>query len=99
MASSQIEKVKRRRRDYPETLVEIRKDEYIGFSVDSIVDCNDVFTKRIKHLAEKLENGDLKMKAEMETSLVEKLRKAVIRSPLVISNIKERLAPEQEGHP
>ena len=42
-SSSKIEKVKARRKNLPQTIVEISAAEYCGFSKDSIIDCNRVF--------------------------------------------------------
>lgn len=92
-ASSRIQETKKRaqRRSLPEaTLVEIRKDEYPDFTTDSIVDCNYVLHRSIEHLVNKLKQGDLKLKTVMESSLVEKLRKAVLDSPVIKENIKKK---------
>jgi hypothetical protein len=90
-ASSQIEKVKWRRRGLTGTVVEIRNVEYVDFTVDSIVDCNTVFVKGVDELISKLEMGNLKAKSCMDTTLVEKLRKAVLKSPLVEKSVKNIL--------
>jgi len=92
-ASSQIQKVKRRRRNLPGTIVEIERREYIDFTKDSIIDCNDVLTKKVEHLVSKLREGKLRMKTEMDMALVEKLRKAVIQSPVVEEDIKKIITP------
>lgn len=91
-SSSQIEKVKRRRRFLPpETLVEIKESQYIGFTKDSIVDCNNVLPKTIEQLIQKLEQNELKLKMEIDICLVEKLRNAVNASPLIDKDIKKLL--------
>ena len=89
-SSSQIEKVKNRRRYLPtKTLVEIDPSQYSAFTKNSIIDCNQVFEKSIDEIVQKLEQGLLKMKAEMDISLVEKLRNAVLESPLIEQRIKK----------
>lgn len=88
-ASSQIEKVRRHRRTCPsETLVEIAPNKYPDFRVNSLIDCNFVIVKSIDQLIEKLSLGTLKMKTEMDVSLVKRLRNGVISSPLVERRIK-----------
>jgi len=88
-SSSQIAKVKNRRRHLPpETLVEIDPSQYSAFTKNSIIDCNQVFEKSIDEIIQKLEQSVLKMKTEMDISLVEKLRKAVLESPLIEQRIK-----------
>lgn len=91
-SSSQIDKVKRRTRHLPSTAVEVRKAEYTGFMVDSIVDCNWVFARKTEELVQKLTNGKLKVMPEMDIAIVDKLRKAVMRSPKVEADKKRLVA-------
>lgn len=90
-SSSQIKITKYRRRYLKETLVEITKEQYEGFTRDSIVDCNDVFDKTIDQIILKLKKGELKPKREMDISIVEKLRNAVCKSPSVDPDIIDML--------
>lgn len=92
-SSSKIENVKRRNRDsLPETLVEVGQAQYSDFSRDSIFDCNNsVYPESIGGLIERLSNNTLKLKSEMDISLVEQLRKGVIASPQISITIKEQL--------
>ncbi|MBE9580123.1 MAG: hypothetical protein IMF18_00705 [Proteobacteria bacterium] len=92
-SSSQIEKVKRRTRDWPETTVEIKKTEYAGFTVDSIVNCNWAFSRKTDYLVQKLTDGELRMMPEMDIVIVEKLRKAIMRSPKVEAGKKRLVSP------
>lgn len=88
-ASSQIKKVKDRRKTCPpETLVEISPTQYSGFPKHSIIDCNDYREKQIDHIVEKLEKGNLKLKPEMDEALIKILREGVIASPLIPMRIK-----------
>lgn len=90
-ASSRIMKVKQIRRHLPKTLVEIKKRDYPDFTKDSIVDCNYVLSKTIDDIVEKLSAGNLKLKCEMDISIVENLREAVINSPVPDPEIIEML--------
>ena len=91
-SSSQIDKVKKRNKYNPaETLVEIRQEEYSDFTCDSILDCNTVFEKSIDSLAGLLETNRLKIKTEMDITIVEKLRKGAIASRSVSTKIKQQL--------
>ena len=90
-ASSRIMKVKQIRRHLPKTLVEIKERDYPDFTKDSIVDCNYVLSKTIDDIVEKLSAGNLKLKREMDISIVENLREAVINSPVVDPEIIEML--------
>lgn len=89
--SSKIKKIKRWRKNLKGTLVEIKKDEYSDFTRDSIVDCNTIFEKTVENIIQKLEKNELKQNKEMDLSTVEKIKQAVIISPLVDNRIKELL--------
>ncbi|MDO9547352.1 MAG: hypothetical protein Q7J65_00080 [Candidatus Marinimicrobia bacterium] len=93
-SSSQIEKVKRRRSGLPGTCIEIVMSDYKDFTVDSIVDCNNVFKRSINHLVNKLTSGDLKIKSEMNFAIVQRLRSAVLNSTLVSREDKQMLIVE-----
>src|SRR4051794_14673110 len=54
VVTSQVEKVKRWRRDLPGTVVEIGPSDYPELSVPSIVDCNSVFRRSLRELVEKM---------------------------------------------
>ncbi len=73
------------------TLVEIKKRDYPGFSTDSIVDCNNVFPRTFEELVDKLKDGDLKIKPEMDISIIEEIREAVLRSCVVEPEIIDML--------
>jgi hypothetical protein len=89
---SQIYKVKQRNRhNPPETLVEISKRQYPDFTSDSIVNCNDVFIESIDKLVERLSNKKLKLKTEMDLTLVGQLRKGVLASRQVALTVKQQL--------
>ena len=91
-ASSRIDKVKLRRRKLPkDTLILIKPSQYPIFKVDSIFDCNYVIEQTIDKLVQRLSNGELLLKTEMEIGLVEILRRGVQLSPLVSDRIKEQL--------
>jgi hypothetical protein len=90
-ASSNIERVKRRWKNFPDTVVEIKKGEYSDFTRDSIIDCNSVHEYSINQLIQKISGGKLKLKTEMHIAFVNKLRKAVMRSPTVVTRLKKLL--------
>lgn len=94
--SSQVEKVRRRRRGLPPgTLVEINRDEYLDFTLDSIVDCNTVIRKNIEELIQKFSQGKLKIRTNMPVEILGKLRNAVHLSPMVSEEDKEVLTKVQ----
>lgn len=90
-STSQIEKAIERRRNIANTLVKIGKTEYPTFTTESIVDCNNVFKKTVEEIITRLQSKKLKLKPEMPIEIVNKLRKAVIASPVVENLIKKML--------
>lgn len=88
-ASSKITKVKSHWRTCPdETFVVISPQQYSGFKVTSILNCNYAIEQSMDQLVERLSNERLKLKPEMSIELVEQLRQGVIISPTVSGRIK-----------
>ena len=88
-ASSKIDKVKVRRVAFPSnTLVEISPTQYCDFKVDSIIDCNYVLEKNIEQLVEKLSDGKLALKSEMDIEIIDQLREGVLHSSVIEKRIK-----------
>ncbi len=91
-ASSQIDKVRQRRKTCPEeTLVYIDPTRYSDFSGDSIVDCNSIHEKTVEQLVDKLARDELRLKSEMDVSLIEQFRQGVLTSHLIEHRIKKSL--------
>jgi len=90
VASSQIEKVRRRNNHLPqETLVRINPDQYADFTVPSIVNGNQVYQRTIGELEIKMKRGELEIKAEMDMALIKRIRTAVNLSPMVEEEVKD----------
>ena len=81
------------RRSYcsPETLVLITPDEYDEFSETSIFDCNRTINRTIDEIMKKYSDGKLKIKTEMNSALVDRLKQAVIASNQIEPRIKALL--------
>lgn len=92
-ASSQIDKVKHRRRNCPaSTLVEVTPAEYSSFTEPlTMIDCNSIHEYTIDDLVSRRERSELRFKPEMSAELVDSLRRAVIASPVVTGKIKAML--------
>lgn len=90
-STSQVEKAIKRRRHSPNTLVKIDNTEYAIFTKESVVDCNSVMKKTIEEIVDLLKSNKLSYKPEMPIGIIEKLREAVIASPIVENYIKEML--------
>jgi hypothetical protein len=91
-SSSKITKVIRRRKHLSsKTLVEINASEYESFTVDSIVDCNVCYLKSPEEIMNKTTDGKISLKAEMDIKIIEKLREALLLSPLIEKSLKNIL--------
>lgn len=93
-SSSQCEAVKWRRRECPETVVDISPSEYVRFTKDSVVDCNNPFPRTVAELVRKYEDGLLKPMPTMPMEIVQKLRTAMINSVLVAEELKDMIREE-----
>jgi hypothetical protein len=85
VASSQIDKVRRRSSHLPSgTLVIIRDTQYPDFTEPrSIIDGNYVHRWSIDELMRKADRGELTIKADMDIALIKKIRTAVKLSPMI----------------
>jgi hypothetical protein len=91
-ASSKIGRVKLFRHNCPaETVIIITPEQYSGFSVNSIFDCNHIFRKSLYIIMKKYNNNELLVKPEMDLKLVDILRKGVIASNNIEPRIKSML--------
>jgi hypothetical protein len=85
-------KVRQRYLNCPEkTLVEVTPAQYPGFSLTSIINCNNVIAETIDSLINRLANKELVMKMEMDIRLVEQFREGVLASPEITGKIKAQL--------
>lgn len=91
VASSQVENVHGRNSHLPaETMVIIKNTEYVDFTKDrSIIDCNMVFQRSISELELMNKVGKLEIKADLDISLIKKLRVAVRLSKKVEEEVKD----------
>ena len=100
-ASSQVEKRKQvaKRLGFPdETLIVISPSEYALFSKETVIDCNRAFEKTPQSLIDKLEQGKLKVCAElMPDDIVKRLVNGVLTSTQIAEKIQKLLSPEIEN--
>jgi hypothetical protein len=91
VATSKVESARHRRRLIPGTVIEISPAEYGEFSVLSAFDCNELFERSIQELAELMSRGQVRYHADLPSALFEKLKTAVLLSPIVEDELKESL--------
>ena len=94
-ASSQVEKVKRRRHCPTSSLVEMAPSDYPSFTKQTIIDCNEVHEHTVDDLVSMRAKFDLRIRPEMSADIVNTLRQAVCSSPLVTGKIKKILAASE----
>jgi len=97
VASSQIETVKRRRAKEPEsTVVEVSQSTFGDFSKDSIIDCNQVFTKTLQDLCGQWQRKEIIPKNDIPHEILRALQKGVLDSRLVSPSDKEKIKAKSE---
>jgi hypothetical protein len=92
-ASSKIdETLARRPYCSKNTFVIITPEQYDKFTSKSIFDCNRVLRKNISQIIHKYNDGELSIETEMDTGIVDSLRKAVLASNQIPPRIKSMLS-------
>lgn len=95
MSSSQIDSVKRRRvKEPPSTVVEINQVDYADFTKDSVVDCNNVFSKSLLELCEQYQKKGIVSKSDIPPSILAKLTQGVLDSRIVSEVDKRKIRAE-----
>jgi hypothetical protein len=95
VASSQIDKVKRRRaKESDTTVVEVSSTQYDDFTKDSIIDCNQVFTKTLQDLCEQWSRKEIIPKKDIPPELLKNLQQGVLQSRLVSAADKNKIVPQ-----
>lgn len=93
VASSQIDKVKRRCAKEPSsTVVEIKEMDYVDFTKDSIIDCNRVFTKSLADLCSQWQRKEIVPKQDMPKAILEQLKQGILDSRLVSEVDKRKIS-------
>lgn len=96
-SSSRVDKVRRRTSPCKGTIVEVGKEEYTCFTEDiSAFNCNDIVCRTIDEIVSKLKNNELKLKPDMPVDIVNKLRVAVLSSPVIARKYKNMIILTQK---
>lgn len=92
IASSQIDSVKRRRAREPvSTVVEVSSADYSGFTKNSVIDCNNVFTKSLLELCDLWRRKQIVHKPDFPGAILARLIQGVLDSRIVSEADKRRL--------
>jgi hypothetical protein len=93
VVTSKVAEVKRRRRDIPETLVEISPQAFGVLKKLSIVDCNDLKQIRLVEFNARFARREIEyFNKDLPAALCRALRKAIQASPIVPDEIKALVA-------
>ena len=93
VVTSKVAEVKRRRRNLPETVVQISPRDFDVFKKLSIVDCNDLKQVRLAEFNARFVRNDIRyFDKDLPAPLRNALRKAIHASPLVADEIKTLVA-------
>jgi len=91
IVTSNIADVRTRNRTRMETVVEITPSEYSEFTRLSAVDCNVVLEKPLAELAGMVRRKEVRYHRDLPPNILEKIRAAVLASPLVADELKDML--------
>ena len=99
MASSQIESVKRRRTKEPaSTVVEIAEADYADFTKNSVIDCNNVFTKSLLELCEQWRKKEIVPKLDIPGEILARLTQGALDSRIVSETDKQKIRSAEIPH-
>ena len=91
--SSKVAEVKARRKDFPETIVEIAPQKFDVLKKVSIVDCNDLKQVRLAEFNARFVRKEIEyFDKDLPAVLRNALRKAIHTSPIVPDEIKALIA-------
>jgi hypothetical protein len=77
-------------------VVEIESNEYVEFTKDSVIDCNQVFTKSLQDLCSQWTRKEIVPKQDLPADLLDAVRQGVLASRLVSAADKEKIQPSEE---
>lgn len=93
VVTSKVAEVKQRRRNLPETVVQISPRDFDIFKKLSIVDCNDLKQVRLAEFNARFVRNDIRcFDKDLPAPLRNALRRAIHASPLVPDEIKALVA-------
>ena len=89
IVTSNIEAVRRRNRERPETFIEISSADYDELKVNSAIDCNVVIEKPLSELVGMVQRKEVRYHRDLPVQIFAKLKAAVLASSVVAPEIKE----------
>lgn len=97
VGSSKIDKIRRRRAGLPaETLVLVKPADYPDFTLETLIDCNQVFELPREELIAKYNERRIKSFRDLPTEILKLICQGVRLSPRVDETRKRLLPPEPQ---
>jgi hypothetical protein len=87
--TSQIDKVRLRNRERPETVVEFGPSDYSPLTLPSAIDANVIFRRTPGELADLMQRKAVRYHPDLPPALLEKIRAAILASPIVEDEDKD----------
>ena len=95
VASSQVEKIRARRRTMPEgTLVPVDPANYAPFDKPTLIDCNQVFELSMGELVAKFTSRELGHHPDLPSDIVARIQAGILASPRVDVAYKKIISPD-----
>ena len=89
--TSQIDKVKIRNRERPDTVVEFGPSEYSPLTRQTAIDCNVVLRRSLGEMADLVRQKTAKYHPDLSPEMLNRIRAAVLCSPVIEDEDKERI--------
>ena len=89
--TSQIEKVRLRNRERPESVVEFGPDDYAPLSCPTAIDGNVIHRRTLAEMAGLVRRKELRYHPDIPSQLFARIRAAVLASPVIEDEDKDRI--------
>lgn len=89
--TSQIDKVRMRNRERPDTVVEFGVSDYSVLDRPTAVDGNVIFKRSLGEMADLVRQKSLRYHPDLPLELMNRIRAAVLSSPVIEDEDKERI--------
>ena len=91
IVTSQVEAVRTRNRERPQTFIEISPADYAELKVNSAIDCNVVIEKSLSELAGMVQRKEVHYHCDLPANIFGLLKTAILASPAVPDELQQML--------
>ena len=93
--TSQVDKVKHRNRERPDTVVEFGPADYATLDKPTTVDGNVIVRRSLTEMADLVQRKEMCYHPDLPEALLERIREAILRSPVIEDEDKDLIRGEQ----